>query len=192
MFRFLLLLLAIIFTTSYNRCCAQHIQNHKQDTTYHLRLPEVTIKSTLKPSRKTERYQRRMDRLEYNVRKAYPYARLAAHKLNEINQRLNNLDKNKNKEAFLKEQYKQLMREFKAPLMKLSVNQGKILVRLIHRETHNSAFQHIRDYRGGANAYFWQTLALMFGNNLKADYNPTGDDMDIEIIVQKIIREQQW
>lgn len=82
------------------------------------------------------------------------------------------------------------MKTFKAPLMKLSVTQGRILVRLIYRETNASSFSHIREYKGGVNAYFWQSIALIFGNNLKADYDPYGADAEIEAIVQKILKKE--
>ncbi len=70
--------------------------------------------------------------------------------------------------------------------MKLSVTQGRILVRLIYRETNHTSFAHIREYKGAVNAYFWQSLALLFGNNLKAAYDPYGEDAEIEEIVQRI------
>lgn len=72
--------------------------------------------------------------------------------------------------------------------MKLTITQGRILIRLIYRETNNSAFAHIKEYKGSVNAYFWQSLALLFGNNLKADYEPYGKDADIEEIVLAIRR----
>ena len=75
--------------------------------------------------------------------------------------------------------------------MKLSFTQGRILIKLIHRETENTAFSHIKEYRGGFNAYFWQSLALLFGNNLKADYDPHGKDAEIEKVVQKILSEER-
>ena len=122
----------------------------------------------------------------YNVRKAYPYAKIAAAKINEIEARLANIHTKRERERIIKEEYKQLMKTFKKPLMSLTVTQGKILVRLIYRETHNSSFHHIKEYKGGVNAYFWQSLALLFGNNLKADYEPEGRDKDIEEVVRQI------
>jgi hypothetical protein len=81
------------------------------------------------------------------------------------------------------------MHTFKQPLMKLTVTQGKILVRLIYRETNNTSFNHIKEYKGTVNAYFWQSLALLFGNNLKADYEPNGRDREIEQVVRSIEKE---
>lgn len=106
-------------------------------------------------------------RLEYNVRKVYPYARIAATKVNEIEKKLAGVTKEAEKKKIIKEEYAQLMKTFKAPLMKLSITQGRILIRLIYRETNHSSFAHIREYRGTVNAYFWQSIALLFGNNRK-------------------------
>ena len=146
---------------------------YKGDTIPSLQLPEVVVKAKTRNPAHYRRYNQRLARLEYNVRKVYPYAQIAAAKINEI-----------------KEEYSSLMKTFKAPLMKLSVTQGRILVRLIYRETNASSFSHIREYKGGVNAYFWQSIALIFGNNLKADYDPYGADAEIEAIVQKILKKE--
>ena len=116
------------------------------------------------------------------------YARIAAEKIQQIDRQIDQTkDKSKRKEI-IKKEYKALMKSFKQPLMKLSITQGRILVRLIYRETNNSAFAHIKEYKGSVNAYFWQSLALLFGNNLKADYEPYGKDREIEDIVKRIER----
>lgn len=159
------------------------------DTIPHVWLDEVVVKCKKRSSNHYKRYSRRNARLEYNVRKVYPYARIAARKVNEIEFRLSQVTKESEKKKIIKEEYSQLMKTFKAPLMKLSITQGRILIRLIYRETSHSSFAHIREYRGAVNAYFWQSIALIFGNNLKAAYDPDGEDAEIEEIVQKIIKE---
>lgn len=156
------------------------------DTLPHITLNEVNVYAKRISNRKFTRRQKRNHRLIYNVRKAYPYAKIAAAKINEIEARLANIHTKRERERIISEEYKQLMKTFKKPLMSLTVTQGKILVRLIYRETHNSSFHHIKEYKGGVNAYFWQSLALLFGNNLKADYEPEGRDKDIEEIVRQI------
>lgn len=163
---------------------------YKGDTIPSLQLPEVVVKAKTRNPAYYRRYSQRMARLEYNVRKVYPYAQIAAAKINEIEKRLAKAGKESEKKKIIKEEYSSLMKTFKAPLMKLSVTQGRILVRLIYRETNTSSFSHIREYKGGVNAYFWQSLALLFGNNLKADYNPYGADAEIEAIVQKILKKE--
>lgn len=163
---------------------------YKGDTIPSLQLPEVVVKAKTRNSAYYRRYNQRMARLEYNVRKVYPYAQIAAAKINEIEKKLSKVSRESEKKKIIKEEYSSLMKTFTPPLMKLSVTQGRILVRLIYRETNASSFSHIREYKGGVNAYFWQSLALLFGNNLKADYNPYGADAEIEAIVQKILKKE--
>lgn len=157
-----------------------------KDTLPHVTLNEVYVFAKKINSRKYARQQKCDHRLIYNVRKALPYAKIAAAKINEIETKLTNVHSKRERERIIKEEYKQLMQTFKKPLMSLTVTQGKILVRLIYRETNNSSFHHIKEYKGGVNAYFWQSLALLFGNNLKADYEPEGRDKEIEEIVRAI------
>ena len=159
------------------------------DTLPHVWLEEVIVKRKIHNNKWYKRQYNRNIRLEYNVRKVYPYARIAATKVNEIEKKLAGVTKEAEKKKIIKEEYAQLMKTFKAPLMKLSITQGRILIRLIYRETNHSSFAHIREYRGTVNAYFWQSIALLFGNNLKAAYDPYGEDAEIEEIVQKIVKE---
>lgn len=156
------------------------------DTLPHYLLREVTVKG-----KKSQRAERRRSRLEYNVRKAYPYACIAARKIEEINRKIALTSGRSEQKKIIRQEYRELMKTFKKPLMKLSITQGRLLVRLIYRETNNNAFSHIREYKGGFNAYFWQSLALLFGNNLKAGYEPNGRDAEIEKIVQKIKAEEK-
>ena len=158
------------------------------DTLPHVYLQEVKVKGKNLYKKKYIRSARRQTRLEYNVKKVYPYARIAAEKIQQIDRQIDQTkDKSKRKEI-IKKEYKALMKSVQQPLMKLSITQGRILVRLIYRETNNSAFAHIKEYKGSVNAYFWQSLALLFGNNLKADYAPYGKDREIEDIVKRIER----
>lgn len=160
------------------------------DTIPHVWLEDVYIRARGKSQVFYRRYERQQARLEYNVRRVYPYAQIAARKINEIEYKLSQTKRESEKKKIIKDEYAELMKTFKAPLMKLSVNQGRILIRLVYRETSNTTFAHIREYKGGFNAYFWQSMALLFGNNLKSEYNPHGEDADIEEVVMKIQREQ--
>lgn len=156
------------------------------DTIPHYMLDEVKVKG-----KSLRKYARRQSRLEYNVRKVYPYARIAARKIDQINHRLALTPDSKKRKEVIRREYRELMKTFKKPLMRLSFTQGRILVKLIYRETDHSAFSHIREYRGGFNAYFWQSIAVVFGNNLKAGYEPEERDAEIERIVLKIKSEEQ-
>ncbi|HOW39419.1 MAG TPA: DUF4294 domain-containing protein, partial [Bacteroidales bacterium] len=68
----------------------------------------------------------------------------------------------------------------------LTISQGKILIKLIDRETQNTSYQLIRDYRGKVSAAFWQGIARLFGTNLKAEYDRFGEDAAIEMILIEI------
>lgn len=161
------------------------------DTIAHVWLEEAVVQRKIRSENWYNRYNRRNDRLEYNVRKVYPYALIAAAKVNEIENRIARVTKDAERRKIIREEYSSLMKTFKTPLMKLSFTQGRILVRLIYRETNHTSFAHIKEYRGTINAYFWQSIALLFGNNLKADYDPYGKDAEIETIVRKIIAEME-
>lgn len=183
--------LAILFIFCVNTLLAQKQQTLRSvviqgDTIPQVILCEVVVKAKMRNDKWYNKYNRRNARLEYNVRKVYPYARIAATKIKEIEHKLTQASKESERRAILKEEYAQLMKTFKAPLMKLSITQGRILVRLIYRETNNTSFAHIREYKGTVNAYFWQSVARLFGNNLKAAYDPYGDDSEIEEIVRRI------
>ena len=182
---------AILFIFCANTLSAQKSQTLRSvvtqgDTLPQVFLREVVVQAKTRSRKWYDRYNRRNTRLEYNVRKVYHYALLAAAKINEIEEKLTHTTKESERKAIIREEYARLMKTFKTPLMKLSVTQGRILVRLIYRETNHTSFAHIREYKGAVNAYFWQSLALLFGNNLKAAYDPYGEDAEIEEIVQRI------
>lgn len=188
------IILAILFLFCAKILFAQHQQIvrsivYQGDTIPQVWLNEVLVKDKGHSARRYARNYRRNVRLEYNVRKVYPYARIAAGKINEIEFRLSKAKNESERKKILKEEYSRLMKTFKAPLTKLSITQGRILIRLVYRETSHTAFAHIREYRGTVNAYFWQSIALLFGNNLKTAYDPYGEDAEIEEIVLKILKE---
>lgn len=161
------------------------------DTIPNILLPDIYVYGKFKSDNYYRRYDKRRARLEYNVRKAYPYAKIAAQKVREIEARIAKVHNKSDRKNIIKEEYKGLMKTFKKPLSQLSITQGRILIRLIYRETNNTSFAHIREYRGTINAYFWQSVALLFGNNLKADYEPYGSDYEIEEIVRELERENR-
>lgn len=127
-------------------------------------------------------------RLRFNVIKVYPYARLAAVKLNEMNSNMAAMKTDREKRKYRKTVEEQVRKDFEDQLKKLSVNQGKVLIKLIDRETGHSSYELIKDLKGSMNAFFAQGMAKLFGHNLKSKYDPTGDDKTIESIVQQIER----
>jgi len=127
------------------------------------------------------------NRLRNAVYVTYPYARTAGYVINDVNFHLGGLSKSERKK-YIKSREKDLKKEFSDPLSNLSVYQGKVLMKLINRETKNNCYEIIKDYRGGLNARMYQTVAFFFGSSLKQDYDIAHDktDRQIESIVNEI------
>lgn len=128
----------------------------------------------------------RLANLRYNVTKVYPYAVTAAYVIKQVDANMSIQSRRRDKKAYLRTTQKALNDKFKDELKDLSMTQGKILVKLINRETGRDCYDVIKELRGGLKARFYQTVAFFFNNNLKAQYDPYGEDKDIEMIVQEI------
>ncbi|MBM3442719.1 MAG: DUF4294 domain-containing protein [Bacteroidetes bacterium] len=131
---------------------------------------------------------RRWTRLRNAVYVTYPYARKAGAVFNEINRHLTHIPERRKREVYIKSKESALRKEFTTPLTNLSVYQGKVLMKIINRETSNTCYDIIREYKGSFSARFWQTVAWIFGSSLKQDYNPLGEDAELENIVLEVAR----
>ena len=129
---------------------------------------------------------RKMTRLIRHIKKVYPYAKLAGIKLKEYNNILLQTPDKQEQKKILKRAEQELKEEFGDDLKKLTFTQGRILIKLIDRETGNSSYDLVKDLRGGFSAFFYQTFARLFGYNLKTKYDPKGEDSLIELIVMMI------
>ena len=158
------------------------------DTVFTANLPAVTIYPP-KEFANTKEFQKYL-RLIRNVKKAYPYAVLASEKLKEVDAALSKLETKKDKKAYLDSTEKKLRDQFEEQLKELTITQGRILIKLIYRETGNTTYYHVKELRGSFSAFFWQTVARLFGSNLKSKYDPLGEDKDIEEIIIKIQKGQ--
>lgn len=127
-------------------------------------------------------------RLRNAVYVTYPYAMKASQVMNQINAQLVNVTDKKKRKKIIQANEKQLKTQFADKLTQLSVYQGKVLMKLIYRQTGNNCYEIIEDYKGKFDAGFWQTVALIFGSNLRQPYDPNGDDHDMETIVQDVER----
>lgn len=127
------------------------------------------------------------NRLRNAVYVTYPYARTAGYVINDVNMHLQGVGKGDRKK-YIKSREKDLKKEFSDPLSNLSVYQGKVLMKLINRQTNNNCYDIIKDYRGGFSARMYQTVAFFFGSSLKQDYDIAHDktDRQIENIVKEI------
>ncbi|MFN8153293.1 MAG: DUF4294 domain-containing protein [Bacteroidia bacterium] len=127
-------------------------------------------------------------KLKRDVLRAYPYAKLAAVQLKYINDSIARIPNEKQRNRFVKAEEKILKAQFEKDLKKLTVTQGRILIKLIDRETGSTSYALVKELRGSLQAFFWQGLARLFGSNLKSEYDAAGDDQLIESIVQQIER----
>ena len=151
-----------------------------QDTIFFSKLPEVEILAFKSKEDKNAYYL-----LKRRVLKVYPYALVAKKKLDEIKSNLENIPKRRKKKQYTKEVTKWVKEEYTDRLKSLTMNEGKILVKLIYRETNTTSYDIVKSYRGSFNAFFWQTMAKFWDNNLKTQYDPVNirEDMLIEHIL---------
>jgi hypothetical protein len=148
---------------------------------------EITAKApSLAALRAWERRQQRKQRLEYNVKKVYPLAKEAAQIYAQINKEAEKLKTKKERDAYLKYREKELFKTWEEPLKNLTISQGKLLILLIDRQTQTSTYDIIKDLKSWRSAFLWQTVARLFGSNLKSKYDPNGEHREIEEIIQDI------
>ena len=157
----------------------------KGDTIPIVSLPPA--KATAKRVFKNKREEKKYRRLIYHIKKAYPYAKLAGEKMREVEEEVKDMTPRERKKR-MKLLEKEIKRDYEGDLMKLSFTQGRILIKLLDRETGNISYDIVREFRGGFTAWFFQGIAKMFDYDLKSEYDPDGKDKLIEQIVQKIER----
>jgi len=155
-----------------------------QDTMYNFILPEVIVFSPLK-------FKNQKERLEYtklvrDVKIALPYAKKVSESIVETYEMMMTLKTEKERQKFLEDVQKFMMDEYKPKMKKMTRNQGKILVKLIDRETNSSSYDIVKSLIGSFKAGFYNTFAKIFGNNLKTRYDPDGKDWMIERIAVEI------
>ncbi len=123
-----------------------------------------------------------------NVKRAHPYAVVANLRLSHLDSTLTQLDSKKERAEYTKEAEKLIMQEFEDEVKRLTVRQGIILVKLIDRETGMTSYEVLKDIRGGFTAFFWQGIARLFGNDLKMQFDPEGEDK----VIEDIVMAMQW
>lgn len=131
-------------------------------------------------------------RLRNAIYVTYPYARRAGIIMNEINAKISTLPTKEKRKQYIKTREKELKKEFADPLSELSVYQGKVLMKLINRQTGNNCYNIIKEYKGGFTARFYQTVAFFFSSNLKQPYDANGDEREMEQIVQEVERMYRY
>ncbi len=137
-------------------------------------IPEIVVipKRTFKTKRDYRQYQKMIR----NLKIVYPYAKIARNTLMEMNYELQNLKTKREKEQFIDQVEKDMRQQFEKQLTHLTVTQGKMLIKLIDRETGKTSYEVVKELKGNFSAGFWQAIARIFGSNLKAEFDSEGED----------------
>ncbi len=151
-------------------------------------LDEVLILNKLKFNSKEDRIRYLI--LKRKTIKVYPYAKLAAERLDSMTRTLATLERNRDKKKYTRQIQKYIEGEFSEELKKLTRTEGQILVKLIHRQTGTTAFDLVKELRSGWRAFWYNTTASMFDISLKREFDPYHDKEDylIEDILQRNFR----
>ncbi|MBR2352837.1 MAG: DUF4294 domain-containing protein [Alistipes sp.] len=144
-------------------------------------VPLVHLTPIRKYARKPD--MRRYARLVRAVKKVYPLAKQAQAEMARIEREILAIGDKQEQERYAREAQRRLIKQYKPVILKMTISEGKVLLKLIDRQTDQTAFQIIKEFRGGFVAGFWQAMAKLFGNNLKLDYQPEKRDRLLEQIV---------
>jgi len=128
----------------------------------------------------------RRDKLRNDIYIVYPYAITAAKILKDLNDSLVKIDGRRDRKHYLKEVDRKLDHIFKEPLKNLSIDQGHVLIKLINRQTGENCYSIIRELKGGFSAVVWQSVGVLFNNNLRRDYDSLGKDIEMEAMVKTL------
>jgi len=152
-----------------------------EDTILMDNLPQIIIKD--KRIFKSKRQAVRYNRLVRNVKRVYPYSKLAASLLQKYSDTLLATEDKRQRRKLMKKAEKELWDKYGDELKKMTMSQGLILIKLIDRETGSTSFDLVQELRGNFTAFIFQGLARLFHLNLKSQYNDAGEDQRIEDIV---------
>jgi len=158
------------------------------DTIPSISLREVEIVTFVIP--RTRKQQKQLTKLIYNVKKVYPYAKLAGIQLRRYDKMLSEAKNERERKKLMKQAEEEINEQYGGELRDLTFSQGKILIKLIDRETGETSYNLVSDLRGNFTAFFYQAFARLWGYDLKVKYDPEGEDRQIEAIVKMIERGQ--
>jgi hypothetical protein len=154
------------------------------DTMPQIVLPQVIIMPPKVYSSKKE--QIKFLKLVRKIKKVLPYAKLANNTLREINTKLEGIDDKRTRKKYINEVDKVLKERYGEELKNLTISEGRILIKLIDRETGSTSYELVSELKGSFTAFMWQSLARLFGENLKQNYDSKGEDKLIEEILLRI------
>ena len=145
-------------------------------------LPNIHVKPVWVFSRGAD--LRRFRKLVAAVKRVYPVAKIARARMAEMEAELQRLPTKKAQKAYIRGVYRQIKEEYTPVVKHMTRTQGKVLLKLIDRETDYTAYEVLREFRGGFIAGFWQTVSRVFGQDLKSEYDAEGNDRMLELIVR--------
>ena len=151
--------------------------NYKGESILTVELKPVTVFA-----RKAD--MRRYERLIRIVKKVYPIARYANERMLQLEAELARIPTKREREQHVKAVEKELIKTYTPILKRMSISQGRILIKLIDRQTGSTSYALLKEFRGSISAAFWQTIARIFGSNLKDHYDAEGEDRIIEMIIK--------
>ena len=152
-------------------------------------MPEVEIKEVTvvgRPGSSRRNEFRSYERLVSNIKRVYPYALIVRERLKRVDEDMKGITDEKERKRYLKEVEKDVFSKYEDDMREMTITQGRLLIKLIDRETQNTSYVLIREYRGKFAAAFWQGIARIFGTNLKEEYDASGKDALIELIIGEI------
>ena len=135
---------------------------------------------------KNEKQRKAYNRLVFNVKKVLPIAKEVNRAIIETYEYLETLPNEEARKAHIKVVEKSIKAEYTPRMKKLSLSQGKLLIKLIYRETNSSSYDLVKAFLGSTRAVFYQSFAWMFGASLKKQYDPQGKDRLIERVVRLV------
>ncbi len=165
-----------------------YIQTNGNDTIYLAYLRDLQVFPPYKfVNAKQEKF---FWRTVKDVKKTLPYAKLIAQELNKANKQLVLLNDKKAKKQYMAEFEKSAFKKYEKELKKMTVAQGRILMKLIDRECNKTSYELIKAYKGNFTAFFWQGIAKVFGSDLKSEYDSKGNDKIIERVIVLVENRQ--
>ena len=190
-----LVLLVFFFTIKTEKLHAQFAVNdtiisyaiiYNGDTIEAKTLQDISLYRRLTDEQRRARAE--WTRLRNAIYVTFPYAKRAGTIMNDINTHLADVNDKEARKKYIRSREKDLRKDFSDPITNLSVYQGKVLMKLINRQTGNNCYEIIKEYKGGFTARFYQTVAFFFGSNLKQPYDKDGDEKEMEKIVKEVER----
>ncbi len=144
------------------------------DTIPNALIPQVVVfpQRKFKNNREFRHYRR----LIRNIKIVYPYAQIAKRKIGEMEEQFQQLKTEREREQYVKQVEKEMREEFEGQLVRLTISQGRLLIKLIDREIGRTSYDVIKELKGGVSAVFWQAIARIFGSNLKSEFDDLGED----------------